>query len=256
MRANSLIPLLVQDAAAVVARFDSNESAKFIGIRNCRNLEQPNVGTYSPHFHQERVFYVGRISLSLRSFKAALSEVVKRSAVPNQGSKVVSNCVRQMVQPILQPFSSWEKRGATPPHRTDPCLNIGLGKLAIVAPRFVPIHSVELSEQFVRQARDLMHQHAPNYSGACTPRIKRFLVLLACDIYGSFGRLPRCNRHKDCCHCCSPSADRRPSIPPHNATTLTWRPAGIEGTPPAHSVIPLWTSRHSDMARAPEVCRA
>lgn len=72
--------------------------------------------------------------------------------------------------------------------------------------------------------------------------------------------LPACEKGRkaksDSSQCRADRTDRRPSIPPHNATALTWRPAGIEGIPPAHSLIPVWTRRHSGMARAPEVCRA
>jgi len=39
--------------------------------------------------------------------------------------------------------------------------------------------------------------------------------------------------------------DRRPSVPPHNAITITRRRTRAETTPPAHSLIPLWTGRHS-----------
>ncbi|ACF52228.1 hypothetical protein Smal_2528 [Stenotrophomonas maltophilia R551-3] len=40
---------------------------------------------------------------------------------------------------------------------------------------------------------------------------------------------------------------RRPGVPPHNAVALARRPTCTEAIPPAHSVIPLWTGRHSAM---------
>lgn len=39
--------------------------------------------------------------------------------------------------------------------------------------------------------------------------------------------------------------DRCPSVPPHNAIALTRRRTRAETIPPAHSLIPLWTRRHS-----------
>lgn len=53
--------------------------------------------------------------------------------------------------------------------------------------------------------------------------------------------------HGQCRYCDPGSAsakDRCPSVPPHNAIALTRRRARAETTPPAHSLIPLWTAGH------------
>lgn len=43
-----------------------------------------------------------------------------------------------------------------------------------------------------------------------------------------------------------------PCIPPNDAAILSRRPARAYCIPPAHSLIPLWTGRHSAMATRPE----
>lgn len=46
--------------------------------------------------------------------------------------------------------------------------------------------------------------------------------------------------------------DRRPGIPPNHTPSFSGRPTRTYSIPPAHSLIPLWTGRHSAMAIRPE----
>lgn len=48
-------------------------------------------------------------------------------------------------------------------------------------------------------------------------------------------------------HNCENRDDNCPCVPPGYAAVLAWRPACTDSIPPAHSVIPLWTGRHSAM---------
>ncbi len=54
--------------------------------------------------------------------------------------------------------------------------------------------------------------------------------------------------------------DYCPSVPPHHAICNAWLHARADSAPQllqtTHSLIPLWTRRHSGMTGSPEVCRA
>ncbi len=46
---------------------------------------------------------------------------------------------------------------------------------------------------------------------------------------------------------CQNGTDRRPSVPPHHAPSFSGRPTRAYSIPPAHSLVPLWTGKHSAM---------
>lgn len=55
---------------------------------------------------------------------------------------------------------------------------------------------------------------------------------------------------------CSDRTNSCPSVPPHHAPSFSGRPTRAYSIPPAHSLIPLWTGRHSAMpTRQEEIAR-
>lgn len=200
----------------------------------------------------------------------------KRFPVADQFRNGEPELFRQVMKTILSLLSCGQRR--TTELAQDPIQIFHTDDDAFVG-EGPPIENPDNISNPCRKMCNLVLENSSNNSSDSLPELHPFLMLLLCNVLRSFGdfcralgnfggsggyvrclarnfagtfrRSPRQHCHRYGCDTDHQSHYYGPSIPPHYAVAYAKLHARADSMPPllqtAHSLIPLWTGRHSAM---------